>query len=95
LERVRDLERRLEDAGDRILRGIRQRLAQTRGLIDARAARLEALSPLQVLARGYSLTRTAEGGHVLRRATQLKPGDRIETLLGEGRLLSRVEDVRS
>jgi len=54
------------------------------------AASLHALSPLKVLLRGYSLTRT-ETGAVVRSASQVQPGDILITRLHEGQLRSRVE----
>jgi exodeoxyribonuclease VII large subunit len=57
------------------------------------AAQLEALSPVAILARGYSITRLEEGGTILRDAGEAKPGDRLRTRLGRGSLQSRVERV--
>jgi exodeoxyribonuclease VII large subunit len=48
------------------------------------AARLEDLSPLGVLARGYAVCYAAEGLRVVRSATQLEPGDEVVVRLGEG-----------
>lgn len=53
------------------------------------AARLEALSPLAVLARGYSLTQTEEGG-LVRNAADVSPGETISTRVRRGRIESRV-----
>jgi exodeoxyribonuclease VII large subunit len=55
--------------------------------------RLQSLSPLAVLGRGYSLTRFPSGA-VVRRAAETSPGDAIEILLHEGALEARVEQVR-
>jgi exodeoxyribonuclease VII large subunit len=55
--------------------------------------RLQSLSPLAVLGRGYSLTRLPSGA-VLRRAAETRAGDAIEILLHEGALAARVEQVR-
>ena len=55
------------------------------------AARLESLSPLAVLARGYSVTKRLDDGSIVRNADQVSPGDRIETRLAAGSLVSRVE----
>jgi len=55
--------------------------------------RLESLSPLAVLGRGYSLTRTPEGA-VVRSARSVRPGSRVDVLLGEGVLDCRVESTR-
>ncbi len=57
------------------------------------AGRLHSLSPLAVLARGYSLTRTADGV-VVRRAGQVQPGEDVRVLLQEGRLDCRVIATR-
>ena len=57
------------------------------------AGRLDSLSPLAVLARGYSLTRTPEGT-IVRAARQVRPGDAVEVLLHEGRLDCRVTATR-
>jgi exodeoxyribonuclease VII large subunit len=69
-------------------------LKRARERLHAQAARLESLSPLNVLARGYSLTRRAEDLSVVRRAEQAKLGDVLLTDLQSGRLISRVESVQ-
>jgi exodeoxyribonuclease VII large subunit len=91
LERVRDEERRLDDWQERLDRGVQQRLLQVRQHIDGKAARLETLSPLNVLARGYSLTRGHDDARLIRSAKQVSAGDRLVTLVHEGRIVSRVE----
>src|SRR5438132_2506966 len=93
LDHIRGLERRLDDTSERLSRAARQRLARANQCIEATAARLETLSPLNVLARGYSLTRKESDQSVLRRADQVSPGERITTLLQSGRLVSRLEEV--
>jgi exodeoxyribonuclease VII large subunit len=62
--------------------------------LEAQAARLESLSPLNVLARGYSLTRTESDGVVVRTPVQVRPGDRLLTLVEHGRIVSRVEETQ-
>lgn len=89
LERVRDLERRLDDWHGRLGRAVQNCLVHARDALEKRAVQLESLSPLNVLARGYSLTRM--GGTVLRSAQEVKPGDLIETRLNQGTIISRVE----
>ena len=53
------------------------------------AARLDAMSPLKVLARGYSVART-EDGSILRNARQVQPGQEIELQLSRGRITAQV-----
>jgi exodeoxyribonuclease VII large subunit len=93
LRRIRELEQRLDDTVERLTRGMRQSVAKARQRIEATAARLETLSPLNVLRRGYSLTRKESDQSVVRRADQVSPGERIVTLVEAGRLVSRVEEV--
>ncbi len=66
----------------------RLRLARERGA--SVAGHLDAVSPLAVLGRGYSITQD-ESGTVVRDASSVRPGDRIVTRLAKGRLRSRVE----
>jgi exodeoxyribonuclease VII large subunit len=95
LERVRDLERRLDDLQGRLARGMRQRLGRAQQQVEALAGRLQTLSPLNVLGRGYSLTRTESTQEVVRRAEQVRPGDSLVTIVQHGRIVSRVERTES
>ncbi len=94
LEQVHDLARRLDEWDQRQRRAVRQRFTLARTRLDATAGRLESLSPLAVLARGYSVTRRAADGRVIRRAGELSPGEEICTRFARGEALSRVEEVR-
>ncbi len=93
LDRVRELERRLDEQGERLGRAVRQQLTATRQAVESASARLETLSPLNVLGRGYSLTRTEPAGGVVRSAEQVRPGDRLVTHVQHGRIVSRVEST--
>jgi exodeoxyribonuclease VII large subunit len=93
LDRVHDLEQRLDQIDDRLQRATRQRLSRLRQLLQAAAGRLESLSPLQVLGRGYTLTRRADDQQVVRSFGQVKPGDLVETIVQDGQFASRVEKI--
>lgn len=95
LERIRDEERCLDEWDERLDRAARQRLAQAHERLQAQAARLEALSPLNVLSRGYSLTRKEADNTVVRDAGQVRPGERVVIELQQGRLVGRVEECRA
>jgi exodeoxyribonuclease VII large subunit len=60
-------------------------------LLAARAAQLEALSPLQTLRRGYSVTTIAETGVLVTDAKQAPLGSLLRTRFAEGEVLSRVD----
>ncbi len=88
---VHDRSRTVDDLDLRLCRTIRQQLATAQARLAAATSTLHALSPLAVLARGYSVTRDAESRRVLRSPDQTFPGQRLETLLGDGAVYSRVE----
>jgi exodeoxyribonuclease VII large subunit len=93
LERIRELEQRLDDLDRRGRRCVQVRLERWRGLADRQAARLQSLSPLNVLGRGYSLTRRLDAPELLRSTAQIQPGQRIVTRLAQGEMVSIVESV--
>ena len=91
--RLRDSRARLDRLSDRARCAIRRDLDGRRHRLARLAAGLDALSPLAVLARGYSLTFAADGTSLLRSADDARPGDLIQTRLAQGRLISRVEET--
>ena len=93
LDRVRDLEKRLDDYDGRLERSGRIALGRARDRVAAMAGRLQTLSPLNVLARGYSLTYAADG-RLLKDAEAVAVGEAITTRLAAGEVVSRVEQVR-
>jgi exodeoxyribonuclease VII large subunit len=62
--------------------------------LDASKSHVESLNPLNVLARGYSITTLKGSGTPLRSATGIRAGDDIETVLADGRIVSRVHETR-
>ena len=76
---------RLDSAATRKLGRERQQFA-------ALAAKLDALSPLKVLGRGYSIALDSEG-RAVKEAGQLRPGDRLSLRLSKGEALCLVESV--
>jgi exodeoxyribonuclease VII large subunit len=81
----------LDHLSDRADRAIRRVLDDRRHRLARASAALEALSPLAVLARGYSLTLREDDATPVRSADDVRPGDLIHTRLASGRIISRVE----
>ena len=92
LQRVHDLAARLDDLDERVKRRLARRITDGRQRLAALGASLDALSPLAVLNRGYSITRRA-GGEVVRTAESVQTGEELVTLLGRGRLRSTVTAI--
>jgi exodeoxyribonuclease VII large subunit len=92
---VHDRSRRVDElalhgnsAIQRLVRDRQNRLATIAG-------KIESLSPLEVLARGYTITQDAASGKVVRTARQLQVGQTIVTRFAAGEALSKVESVRT
>lgn len=91
--------RRLDDARDEVdgLRGaldeaIGRTIQRRAEQLEALAGRLDALSPLAALRRGYAVPLGADG-RILRSARQFEPGGRVRLRVVDGRVECRVEDV--
>lgn len=72
----------------------RQLVRLLRQRVDALETHLHAVSPMQVLKRGYSITTRRRDGAVVRSAAELRAGDRIVTQFADGIAGSVVEDHR-
>ena len=94
LDRVHDLQRRLDELDERSRRAVRQDVRTTQNLLNAVAAQLESLSPLGVLGRGYSLTQRLDNGQLVHDASRLSEGEQILTRFADGEAISRVEQIR-
>lgn len=90
-EYIYDRSRRLDELDLRLQRGVKQLLSRWKDKLAAASARLESLSPLAVLSRGYSVTQRADDGRIVRSATDVEPGDLIRTQLHAGQIVSRVD----
>ncbi len=90
-DRVQQQAQRLDDWHEQLTRAIRSRTRQAQSQIANIAGSLNALSPLNVLERGYSITQLAESGRVVRRTGDVQVGDVVVTRVSYGRIVSRVE----
>jgi exodeoxyribonuclease VII large subunit len=89
---ARDRAIALKDLTGRFLR-VRpaQLLKQRRESLRQLEKRLNSLGPEQVLTRGYSITTDAATGKILRDAARIKAGQKLNTRLKKGRIVSKVE----
>ncbi len=90
LHQLNDYERRITQSAAHLVQSIRHTLGQEDHRLQGLAGRLQALSPLAVLARGYSITFALPDRRVVTDAASVEVGDEIETLLARGRIVSAV-----
>ncbi len=84
---------RIDDLCDEMRRALQNRFEAKRLEADGFCRELEALNPLAILRRGYSVTMAEDGRAAIRDTAQLKVGDRLKTRLAKGEFLSRVEEI--
>jgi len=86
--------RRLEAAALGLGRIAALQQERRRSALAHAAGRLDSLSPLAVLGRGYGLVTRARDGAILRRSGEVEVGDSLDIRLAEGGLEARVEACR-
>ena len=69
-------------------------LVRRRHAIEAACGKLEALSPMRVLERGFSLTQRADG-RVVTSAADVPPGERITVRVHDGGIDATVDGTRT
>jgi exodeoxyribonuclease VII large subunit len=88
--RLRRLEAATAAASARLRRRATSATDRPAAAIELLAARTDAVDPARALARGWSLTRTAEG-RLVRSAADVGPGDHLVTTLADGTVASTVD----
>ena len=78
----------------RCISAMHSRLETAAGSLACYAGRLETLSPLAVLARGYTIVRKLPAAKTVRRVVQLKTDDTLELLFIDGSAICAVSNIR-
>lgn len=90
-DRIRQHQQNLDDRSRLLYSAGKIYFDKHRNDLLLRVSQLDALSPLKVLARGYSVARRLPHGPVILEHTDVKKGDTIETTLAKGKVVSTVE----
>lgn len=83
--------RKLTDIEDRVGRRVPQLFDTEDHRLDAIASRVALLDPVNVLKRGWSMTRDSNG-RIVRSISDVAPGAQVTTQLADGILTSRIEE---
>jgi len=94
-DRLREVAQTLDDASRRARLAARAALGRARERMADLSARAESLSPLRVLARGYSVTTRKGDRAPLRSASEVAAGAKIRIQLSEGSLGATVTEAES
>jgi exodeoxyribonuclease VII large subunit len=90
---IRGRSERLSKSRQLLTANLRAGLQRQRARLEVAAGRLNALSPLAILARGYAICRDARGV-LVRYAGSVASGDAVRVTLAKGELDCRVESIR-
>jgi exodeoxyribonuclease VII large subunit len=93
--RVRFQRQRLQAAARAVTRATRARAQRGRQGLGEAAARLQALSPLAVLGRGYGLVRRAADQSIVRGPDDIEAGERLAIRVDQAELEALVEAVHA
>lgn len=92
--RLRQHGQRLDELELRRRQAMRYRLGALNARADSAALRLNAVSPLATLDRGYAIVSRAPDDSIIRQASAVETGDDIGIRLAQGELEARVTSVR-
>jgi exodeoxyribonuclease VII large subunit len=92
--RLAGIRTRLVGAGGRLTGAVRRRQHRAEAQLGSVAGRLDTLSPLAVLGRGYAVAWNADRTRVLRDAVTVVPGDTVRVTLSRGELECEVRDTK-
>jgi exodeoxyribonuclease VII large subunit len=89
--KLRDHQQRLDEVSVDLFRGLQGRLRQLKERLAIETGRLDALSPLAVLERGYSITYKLPDEKIVKDADSVELGDRVRVSFAHGKAICRVE----
>jgi len=92
---LKALQLRIDELSERALRATTGRVRWAQQQLRARAGQLQALSPLAVLQRGYSITRRVSDGTIVRDAEGLIVGEPLLLTFANGAARVRVDEPGS
>ena len=90
---IHDRSRRLDELSMHGNSAVHRLLREYEGRLATVAGKIDSLSPLAVLARGYTITQDARTGRVVRAASDLQTGQSLVTLFVDGSATSKVESI--
>jgi len=84
LDRINQRKMDLEILSKRMADVMKRRIEKEKGNLSVLCGKLDALSPLTVLARGYSIT--MKDGNIIKSVKQVQNGDKLDIILSDGKI---------
>jgi len=86
---------RLDDIDNRVTAGVKRIIKDRRLHVEGLIKLLDSLSPLSILARGYSITYKLPSCSLIKSSADVHRGDKVDIRLHEGNIICIVEDISS
>ena len=93
--RIQSERQRVDELARRALSALVHNFQLQKKHIQGTQSRLEALSPLAVLARGYAVVTRKDDGSVVSRVGQAKPGQQVQIRVSDGQLGAEIVNRKS
>lgn len=92
-QRIVSIKRLIEEAKKRLGQNARYSIGIQRQRVRELLGKLNSLSPLSILQRGYSITRKISTLQILRDTADVKEGEKVEVTLYQGALVCGIEKI--
>jgi exodeoxyribonuclease VII large subunit len=90
--KLRETQQRVDELSVDLLRRWRQHVRQLKNRLGQQGGRLDALSPLAVLERGYSIAHRMPEEKIIKDSVSLDVGDVVRVTFAKGKAICRVEE---
>ena len=94
VHKIKEVKLHLQNTSKDLLNTFKAKTERKNNILGELVATLQAVSPLSVLARGYSIISTEPDGQILSSALQVKIGQKISAVLNEGKIKAKVESKK-
>ena len=94
LDGIHNWSRQVDELATRLHGAAKLTVREQQSRLTALSGKLDTLSPLGVLGRGYSLTQDEQSGQLVTSTKQLQAGQRIVTRLAAGTAVSTIDEIR-
>ena len=95
MRRIRSESQRVDDLSRRAFSSLLHRVQLQSTHVKGMTRRLEALSPLAVLARGYAVVTRKEDGKVVSRVAEATPGQKVDIRISDGQIDAEIVNRKS
>ena len=91
---LREHKLRLDDLLNSMERGMVHRISMLKNRMLSLEQRLQTLSPMHVLKRGYAICQKSNGGKIVRKSEEISPGEAVKLLFHRGGAAAVIEAIQ-